>query len=112
MFFHPYNQVADLSPLHFRKQSPRWYQKGSKYWFLRLALCLFVSELFNLVQGILGFVCLVIVYLVPWDENHHFSPPFGMIGGTGGHFFHPHLSQANPRENRWICSLFLLEVSW
>ena len=26
-------KVADLSPIHFRKQSHRWHQAGSKYWW-------------------------------------------------------------------------------
>ena len=29
-----HDQIADLSPKHFRKQSHRWYHAGSEYWFL------------------------------------------------------------------------------
>ena len=33
MFQQSFAKVADLSPIHFRKHSHRWYQAGSKYWF-------------------------------------------------------------------------------
>ena len=35
----------------------------------------------------------------PWDENHHFSPPFDVWN-----FFHPHRRVAHPKQ-AWECGL-------